>query len=318
MGTLQDIRVSAAVPYLEMHMQCPSCKADISGLDCIVCGFRMRVSRGIVHALPPERAALFTRFMDDYERIRAAEGRGSESDDFYLSLPYKDVSGRNSKQWQIRARSYDHLMKHVLGAHPLDNVRQILDLGAGNCWMSNRLALAGYSPFAVDLLTNDRDGLGAAVHYRRSLPELFPRFQAEVSRLPFQSERFDAVIFNASFHYSENYVVTLREAFRCVRMGGMVIVSDTPWYSCEESGRKMVAERQAFFSKRYGTASDSVRSLEFLTDERLRILEEQLSIEWTVHSPNYGFKWAMRPLIAKLRRKREPSRFHIFVAQKNA
>jgi len=318
MGTLQDIKVSAVVPYLGMRMQCPSCRADISGLDCIVCGFRMRVSRGIVHALPPERAALFARFTEDYERIRAAEGRGSESDDFYLSLPYKDVSGRNSKQWQIRARSYDHLMEQVLGPNPLDGVRQILDLGAGNCWMSYRLALAGYSPFAVDLLTNDRDGLGAAVHYRRSLPDLFPRFQAEVSRLPFQNERFDAVIFNASFHYSENYLVTLREAFRCVRKGGMVIISDTPWYSCEESGRKMVAERQASFSKRYGTASDSVRSLEFLTDERLRILEEQLSIEWTIHSPNYGFKWAMRPLIAKLRRKREPSRFHIFVAQKNA
>lgn len=318
MGTLQDIKVSAVIPQLGMRMQCPSCRADTSGLDCTVCGFRMRVSRGIVHALPPERAALFARFMDDYERIRAAEGRGSESCDFYLNLPYKDVSGRNTRQWQIRARSYDYLMKHVLGPNPLDGVRRILDLGAGNCWMSYRLALAGYSPFAVDLLTNDRDGLGAAVHYRASLPELFPRFQAEVSRLPFRDERFDAVIFNASFHYSENYLVTLREAFRCVRGGGMVIISDTPWYSCEESGRKMVAERQAYFSKRYGTVSDSVRSLEFLTDERLRILEEQLSIEWTVHSPKYGFKWAMRPLIAKLRQEREPSRFHIFVAQKNA
>jgi SAM-dependent methyltransferase len=318
MGTLQDVRVSAAVPPLGMRMQCPSCRADISGLDCIVCGFRMRVSRGIVHALPPERAALFARFMDDYERIRSAEGRGSESDDFYLSLPYKDISGRNSEQWQIRARSYDYLIEHVLGSDPRDSGARILDLGAGNGWMSYRLALAGYSPFAVDLLTNDNDGLGAAVHYRKRLPELFPRLQAEVSRLPFQNERFDVVIFNASFHYSENYVVTLREALRCVRKGGMVIISDTPWYSCEESGRQMVAERHALFSQRYGTASDSIKSLEFLTDERLRILEEQLSIRWTRHSPQYGFKWAMRPLKAKLRGKREPSRFHIFVAQKSA
>lgn len=318
MGSLQDVRLSAAVPPLGMRMQCPSCRADISGLDCAVCGFRMRVSRGIVHALPPERAAFFARFMDDYERIRAAEGRGSESDDFYLSLPYKDVSGRNSEQWQIRACSYNYLVQHVLQPDLQNAGARILDLGAGNGWMSYRLALAGYSPFAVDLLTNDRDGLGAAVHYRKRLPELFPRFQAEVSRLPFQNEKFDAVIFNASFHYSENYVVTLREAFRCVRKAGMVIVSDTPWYSCEESGRQMVAERHALFSRRYGTPSDSIKSLEFLTDERLRILEEQLSIRWTRHSPNYGFKWAMRPLMAKLRGKREPSRFHIFAAQKKA
>jgi hypothetical protein len=126
------------------------------------------------------------------------------------------------------------------------------------------------------------------------------------------------VIFNASFHYSENYVVTLREAFRCVRKGGVVIISDTPWYSREESGRQMVAERRALFSQRYGTASDSIKSLEFLTEERLRILEEQLSTRWTRHSPQYGLKWATRPLMAKLRGKREPSRFHIFVARKSA
>jgi SAM-dependent methyltransferase len=278
----------------------------------------MLIRCGIVHALPPERVTRYARFVEDYERIRAAEGRGSESEDFYLGLPYKDVSGRNSEQWHIRARSYDYLIQHVLKRNPQDGGGRILDLGAGNGWMSFRLALAGYRPFAVDLLVNDRDGLGAATHYQKRLPELFPRFQAEIERLPFQDEQFDAVIFNASFHYSEDYAVTLREAFRCVRKGGMVILSDTPWYSCEESGRRMVSERRAIFSQRYGTASDSIQSLEYLTDERLRILEQHLSIQWTIHSPRYGFKWAMRPLLAKLRRKREPSRFRIYAARKHS
>ena len=318
METLQNDIVRDAVPCLDVCMQCPCCKADISGRDCTVCGFRMRIHRGIVHALPQERVAHYTRFMEDYERIRAAEGRGSENEEFYLSLPYKDVSGRNSEQWHIRARSYDYLMKHVLKQIPQDNGRRVLDVGAGNCWMSFRLALAGYQPFAVDLLTNDRDGLGAAEHYQKRLPELFPRFQAEVAHLPFQDEQFDAVIFNASFHYSEDYAVTLREAFRCVRKGGMVILSDTPWYSSEASGRRMISERRAAYSQCYGTASDSIRSLEYLTNERLRILEEQLSIQWAIHSPQYGIKWAMRPFVAKLHRKREPSRFRIYVARKNA
>jgi ubiquinone/menaquinone biosynthesis C-methylase UbiE len=149
------------------------------------------------------------------------------------------------------------------------------------------------------------------------LPELFPRFQAEVTRLPFQNETFDAVIFNASFHYSEDYAATLRESFRCVRKGGMVIISDTPWYPREENGRRMVSERHAAFSELYGTASDSVRSLEYLTNRRLRILEEKLSIHWTVFHPHYGFRWAMRPLVSKLRRKREPSRFRIIVGRKD-
>jgi SAM-dependent methyltransferase len=316
MSVLQNGVVGDAALYLGVRIQCPRCRTDMNGLDCPVCGFRMRISRGVVHALPPERSAHYARFMEDYERIRASEGRGSEGPDFYLGLPYKDVSGRNSEQWYIRARSYDYLIKHVLGDNPYSGGR-ILDLGAGNGWMSFRLALAGYCPFAVDLLANDYDGLGAATHYQKRLPKLFPRFQAEIACLPFQDEQFDTVIFNASFHYSEDYAVTLREAFRCVRSGGMVIISDTPWYSHEESGRQMLSERRASFSQCYGTASDSIKSLEYLTNERLRILEEQVSVQWTIHSPWYGFKWAMRPLVAKLRRRREPSRFFIYVARKN-
>jgi hypothetical protein len=78
----------------------------------------------------------------------------------------------------------------------------------------------------------------------------------------------------------------------------------------------MVSERRAAFIEHYGTASDSIKSLEYLTDERLRIMEEQLSVRWTIHSPRYGFKWALRPLLAKLRNRREPSRFRIYATTK--
>ena len=308
--------IADETPYLGVRPQCPRCRANLDGLDCPFCGFRMQVNLGIVHALPPDRAKYYARFMRDYERVREAEGRGSRTDDFYLNLPYKDLSGRNSDQWTIRARSYDYLINHVLNLTNKFDGARILDLGAGNCWMSYRLALAGHRPFAVDLLTNDDDGLGAAGHFQRRLPAMFPRFQAELARLPFQDEQFDAVVFNASFHYAEDSTATLREAFRCVRSGAMVLVSDTPWYSREESGNRMVSERHAAFLHQYGTASDSIKSLEFLTDERLRALEEQLSARWTIHSPRYGFKWAMRPLIAKLRRRREPSRFRIYAMRK--
>jgi SAM-dependent methyltransferase len=316
MSALQNDIVHESEVDLHVRMRCPCCRAGTIGLVCALCRFQMRISRGIVHALPPERVERYARFMEDYERIRSAEGRGSDNEEFYLGLPYKDISGRNSKQWYIRARSYDCLVKHVL--KPRGGGERILDLGAGNCWMSFRLALAGYRPIAVDLLTNEQDGLAAAVHYQRHLPEPFPRFQAEMTCLPFQTEQFDAIVFNASFHYSEDYEASLREALRCLKIGGAVIISDTPWYSCEESGRQMVSERHAAFFQRYGTASDSVRSLEFLTDTRLRALEEALSIQWTVHSPQYGFKWATRPLVAKLRNRREPSRFRIYVTRKCA
>ena len=98
----------------------------------------------------------------------------------------------------------------------------------------------------------------------------------------------------------------------------MVVISDTPWYSREESGKRMVSERHAIFLAALWHGFGFDQELEYLTDERLRTLEERLSIRWTIHSPRYGFKWAMRPLVAKLRNRREPSRFRIYIARRNA
>ena len=295
---------------------CPRCAKEVDGLECLACGFGMQMTDDIVRALPIDRVERFSRFAQDYEFIRNAEGRFSDDDEFYFALPYRDTTGMNSAQWKIRARSYDCLLHDVIRPH-LPSGAFILDIGAGNCWMSYRLALAGYCPVAVDLLTNARDGLGAAEHYRTHLPNLFPRFQAEMDRLPFRNQQFDAIVFNASFHYSEDYEATLRVALRCLRRSGMLIVCDTPWYSREENGQLMLSERRAAFLAKYGTASDSIASREYLTDGQLRSLEQALSIRWKVYSPGYGWRWAARPLVARLRCRREPARFRIYVAWKS-
>lgn len=296
-------------------LRCPSCGCLVA-LQCLQCGFRFERCDGIVHALPAQRARHYERFVREYSRIRQAEGRGSGDDAYYLGLPYVDLAGTNSRQWQIRARSFDCLRSLMLTWFPGKRSARVLDIGAGNCWLSFRLALAGHHPFAVDLSIGARDGLRAAEHYRTSLPELFPRFRAEMDHLPFQDEQFDLAVFNASFHYSENYEDTLREGLRCLRPGGMVAIVDTPWYSREESGRRMLDERRAAFLCKYGTASDSIDHLEFLTDKRLRDLEERFSIAWQVYTPKYGLRWVMRPVIAKLLCRREPSRFRIYAARK--
>jgi SAM-dependent methyltransferase len=303
------------VEAAHIRLRCARCYSNINGLECRNCGFRLVVQDDIVHAMPPERVSHYAQFVADYERIRGLEGRGSQTEDYYVGLPYKDATGRNSDQWRIRARSFDCLLERVLRQM---RGRSVLDLGAGNCWMSYRLVLAGYDPVAVDLLTNDRDGLGAAIHYQRQLSKVIPRFHAEAANLPFEDEQFDAVIYNASFHYAENYETVLCEALRCVRRGGMVIISDTPWYTREESGTRMVAERQAMFLARYGTASHALNSQEFLTDRRLALLTERCGARWEIYHPKFGLRWAFRPLGAKLRRKREPSRFRIYVAWKHA
>jgi SAM-dependent methyltransferase len=314
MATLIAERAHTLTPYPQVRMRCIACQRNVSTLRCEACGYFTESRDGIVHALLPERAAHFQKFVQDYEHIRAQEGRGACDEAFYLSLPWCEQGRPNSGQWRIRAGSYRYLSRRILRS--LGRGSRVLDLGAGNCWLSHRLARRGMQPVAVDLLTNREDGLGAAVHYRRHLREPIPRFQAEFTRLPFADSQFDAAIFNASLHYAEDVLATVREALRCVRPGGLVLILDTPWYAREASGDAMVAERQASFRKQYNTASDSLRSLEFLTPRRLAWLEQALSIRWREHRPWYGVAWALRPWKALLLGRRVPSRFRMYVARK--
>jgi SAM-dependent methyltransferase len=312
----------------QLRLRCPECQTGVGTLGdlesastcvmaCRGCGYPLSCSDGVVQALTAERAAHFDQFMVEYQVVRAAEGRGSDSPDYYLALPYRDISGTNQSQWDIRARTFRYLERILLPS--LENrhkcAMNVLDLGAGNGWLSYRLARRGHNPIAVDLLTNNQDGLGAAIHYGTLHTSLFPRVQAELDNLPFEDSQFDAAIFNASFHYSENFQKTLAEAIRCLKPGGCIIVADTPWYSREESGQRMLMERRSAFKERFGFPSDAIKSLEFLTTERLRELERQFGLQWQMYSPFYGMRWELRPLIARLQNRREPSRFRIYVAE---
>src|SRR3546814_3025787 len=109
--------------------------------------------------------------------------------------------------------------------------------------------------------------MGAARHYRAHLPALFPRFQASFGQLPFADDECDAAVFNDSFHYSEDGEAVLRESLRCVKPGGMVIMSESPWCRREEDGGRVLAERQSAFLLRHGTAGRTIAILGFLTAE---------------------------------------------------
>ncbi len=285
----------------------------------MACGFVFSEVDGIYNALPPHREAAFRQFVRDYETVRAKEGRGSSNADYYLALPFKDLTGRNAWQWQIRARTFRFMEKRLLPDIESSYPRgcDILDIGAGNGWLSYRLAQRGHRPVAVDLLVNGTDGLGAAQHYFQTVPP-FARFKAEMDSLPFMPAQFDVVIFNASLHYSVDYRHTLQEALRCLRSGGHVIAADSPFYRREESGQKMLQEKRAAFSRQFGFSSDSIQSREYLTTETLNDLSTELALKWNVYKPWYGLSWAFRPMKAKLMRRREPSNFYLLRARKES
>ncbi len=245
------------------------------------------------------------RFLEDYARIRSAEGRASANSDYYRALPFADVTGRNTGQWRIRAKSFRYFVRHILPPKPC----AVLDLGAGNCWFSHRLAEMGHCPVAVDIFADAQDGLRASRQYSVR----FPVIEAEFDALPFRSGRFDLAVFNSSIHYSQDYRRTLAEALRCVRPGGQLVIVDSPVYSRHEHGERMRAERHATFERQYGFSSDALGSIEFFDLEMLDQLACELSLTWNIYRPWYGWHWHLRPWIARLRGRRPPSNFWILV-----
>jgi SAM-dependent methyltransferase len=269
---------------------------------------------GIWRFLLPESEAHYAHFIADYEAVRRSEGRGSSSANYYRALPFKDLNGNHRADWRIRTHSFNVLVKNVLTKlqDPLERSLKVIDLGAGNGWLSNRLSAQGDRVIAVDLLINDQDGLGAWKNYEHG----FTSMQAEFNHLPVMDGFADAVIFNASFHYSENYTETLKEALRVLSTDGLIVIMDSPVYRRGVSGEKMVEEREAQFREKYGFASDNLQSENYLTYARLKDLARELNLTWKFITPFYGLRWMFRPLVSTLLRRREPAKFHLIVGRK--
>jgi SAM-dependent methyltransferase len=283
-----------------------------SGSRCGSCGEAYPVVDQIHRFLPTDRRAYYEPFLRDYTAVRLAEGRSTTDSEYFRRLPEPIPGGPIAWQWKLRRRTWATVRDDVLPAFGDGLV--VIDVGAGVGWLSNRLHELGHVPHAVDLTVDDGDGLGAARHFDGS----WRRYQAEMDALPFADGQADVVVFNASLHYSTDYVRTIGEALRVLRPGGRIVVMDSPLYRRDEAGRQMVAERHADFERRFGTRSDNVDSIEYLTPSMLDDIAGHVGLRWERHRTWYGWSWAMRPWRARMAHRREPSRFVVLVGTRSS
>lgn len=299
----------------DFPLACPVCRSPLQLEEerarCISCGTTYELSGDIWRLLPAQRAAALQPIIQRYETVRSREGWGSEDPSYYRELPFRDTSGRFVPTWKVRAVSYRTLIRRVV--RPLERREGrplvILELGAGNGWLSHRFAERGNRVAAVDLLTNDLDGLGARQRYGGR----FVAVQADFDHLPFPAGVADLAIFSAALHYSPDARATLSEARRVLRERGVVVIMDTPLYHDEASGLQMLRENDARFRADHG-APDAPASAEgFLTHTRLRRIALSLGLRWRVLRPWPWWSMRAHAIWGRMRGRRETATLPIIV-----
>ena len=252
-----------------------------------------------------------------YAQHRAAEGRGYVGADL-LSLPYLR-NGPHARQWEVRARSFDHLRRHVLApqARRVGRPLAVLDLGAGNCWLSYRLALDGHRCTALDIRDDHVDGLGAGDPLVALASGRIERITASFEAVPLTGGDFDIAVFNASLHYALDLQRALAEAYRQLRPGGQLVILDSPFYRRVADGVAMVMEKQRLAAQTFGDRAEALLAppfIEFFTADELQLASMELGLRWRRRRVAYPLWYEMRSIQAWLGGRRAPSRFDLWVA----
>ncbi len=262
-------------------------------------------------------SARIRRFRTAYGVQRASEGRAIEKVDELLTLPYL-ATGPFAKQWAVRARTFDRFVRTILDERAKEVASRpvtVLDLGAGSGWLCYRVVRAGHRAIAMDFRTDAVDGLAAGKAYHAHVPRRFSRVAASFDGIPLGAASVDIAVFIASLLYTLDLVAVIRESCRVVTSGGRIAILDSPFYANASAGEAMIEEKRRTGARTFGDRADDLLGLpflEYLTQERLH--NAVLGLSWRRHRVRYPLWYELRPLVARLKRRRPPSRFDVWEA----
>lgn len=295
---------------------CPQCKCPLEprGSEQLFCTrdhltfFR---ENGIWRFLSPIKAEHYSSFVSNYEQIRHHEGWDIAQENYLRCLPFSGVKGPHAFVWKVRKASYIRLLKSIIT--PLSKKKNgklnILDAGAGNCWLSHQLTAQGHHCCATDIIDHSRDGLGAHTCYETH----FDVVQADFDELPLCPKQFDLVIFNGSFHYSQDYGKTMGEALSLLKDDGIIVILDSPFFTSEKSGEMMVRDSERHYHELLGQKRSQLDHEHFLCPEKLQGEKIPREIRWYSLFFFQSITFHFSRFLAKIRGQRERASFPLII-----
>jgi HemK-related putative methylase len=191
-----------------------------------------------------------------YYVSRIPANETGRTDDEMLSLPF--VERRNDKYgfWRPRARNFVKAMGLIRAIEP-DGDGPVLDLGAGNCWLSRRLIETGYRTISLDPIMEGSTGLSAGDIFQKQPGVNLARVRGTMEEMPFANDSFKGIASSGSFHYSNNPSKTLAEIHRILKPDGWAVIYDSPVFINEIDGIQMLKEKYKFFDA--GNALENIK-----------------------------------------------------------
>ena len=296
------------------RLACPECRIDLGepAEDRVVCAVCDRVFErrgGVWRFLTATRRERLGPFVRQYRAVREREGRRQSTPEYYRRLPAVAPDDPHAGDWHVRRETYHHLLRHVLADGPLPI--DALDVGAGSGWLCHRLVTLGHHAVAVDAIDDEVDGLGAARHYATS----FPIVQADFDALPFAARQFDLIVFNGSLHYAADIGATLAGAHRLLAPGGALVVMDSPMFRADRDGAAMVGDTLRRFVAEFGLTEVVQPGAGYLTFALLGAIADRLALRQEFVPSRGPLGWRMRRHLARVKLRRAPAAFGLWVAR---
>jgi SAM-dependent methyltransferase len=194
-------------------------KDDINNgrIVCCTCGHNYVMRNDIVDALVTNPAIEAERRGN---RRLVTEDRYKADDTWLLGLPdtFAILEPRLASQAAYNAMAdFDRLMELL----DLPPGALVVDLGAGCCWTTWRLAQRGWRTIAADVSEEKYVGLASGDVYMRHYGVHFDRILFDMSApWPIRDNSVHAIIAFCSIHHAVNLAFTFREASRALMPNG--------------------------------------------------------------------------------------------------